>query len=146
MGTSVHTIAAKVGLVSLAALALIAAQPMVAPAQLIGQARMGRLSRTVGRENCPCAASAFFASFLNGQRQLLACTNNTPVENFVRLVDSNVDLVVLFEFPPQMYCGWQPDGDYTSFLPVTARQFDACKRLIVRAAAEQGLRCVPELP
>src|SRR5438046_396460 len=45
---------------------------------------------------CPCKADPFFSSFLNGQQQLLACTNNTPVNNFVRLVAASIDLIVLF--------------------------------------------------
>ena len=141
-----HAVAAKVGLVSLAALAFTVAGPTMAPAQRNSQARFGRWYRNVERLICPCAAHSFFASFLNGQRQLLSCTNNTPADAFVRLVDTNIDLVALFEFPPQKYCGWQPNGDSTSFLPVTTGQFAACKHLFIKAAANQGMPCVPELP
>jgi len=81
---------------------------------------------------------------VDGQRDLLACTDDTPITTFVRLVATNIDLVVLFEFPPQRFCGWQPDGYGTSYLPITTAQFQACRRLFIRAAANQGLTCPPE--
>ena len=93
---------------------------------------------------CPCTADPFFAAFVDGQRDLLACTDDTPITTFVRLVATNIDLVVLFEFPPQRFCGWQPDGYGTSYLPITTAQFQACRRLFIRAAANQGLTCPPE--
>jgi DNA-binding transcriptional LysR family regulator len=94
---------------------------------------------------CPCTLSPFFSSFLDGQRQLVACTDNSPSQNFVRLVAESIDLVVLYEFPPQLYCGQQASGSNTSAIPISAEQFDSCKRLIVAAAARQGMACVPEI-
>jgi hypothetical protein len=96
---------------------------------------------------CPCTTDttdSLFASFVEGERQLLTCTDDTPTSNFVRLVATNFDLVVLFEFPPQLYCGSQRTGNYTHALPVTTAQFRACERLFVQAAGDQGLRCSPE--
>src|SRR5262245_52115661 len=58
------------------------------------------LGGPVWAANCPCRVDPFFTSFINGQQQLIACTDNTPLNNFVRLVAANIDLVVLFESPP----------------------------------------------
>ena len=71
-------------------------------------------------------------------------TRESRDSNFVRLVATNIDLVVLFEFPRQLYCGSQPNGDYTSALPVTPAEFRACKRLLLQAAAAQELSRLPE--
>ena len=93
--------------------------------------------------HCPCMESPFFASFMEGQREILVCTN-APRHRFVRLVSSELDLVVLFELALQLYCGWQPTAEFTSFMPITPVEFDVCKRLMVKSAANQGMRCLPE--
>jgi hypothetical protein len=110
---------------------------------VVSQARQLHERLSVRRSGCPCAAE--YASFFDTHPQLLACTNNVPFNNFVRLVAANIDLVVLFEFPPQLHCGWQPAGSFTSWKAVTARQFDSCKRLIVKAAAAHGMPCLREI-
>jgi len=107
-------------------------------------AEAGRVRSAGLRALCPCTAEPFFESFVDGERELLTCTDDTPVTTFVRLVGTNLDLVVLFEFPPQKFCGWQRNGDYTWPQPVTTAQFRACQRLIVQAAGDQGLPCLPE--
>jgi PAS domain-containing protein len=114
---------------------------------VIAQAKqpMKRISVPASRsKDCPCMADSFYASFCDGQCQLLTCTDNTPLDHFVRLVAADLDLVVLFEFPPQLFCGWQANGSDSSWMPVTAAQFDSCKRLIVDAAASGGIPCLPE--
>jgi hypothetical protein len=139
-----HSVATMVGLLSLVAVVFTAALPAGAPAQFMGRTDPPSWHKRARVDVCPCAATPFFASFLEGQRDLVACTNNTPFASFVRLVSANIDLVVLFDFPPQLFCGWQPEGTSTSYIPITAAQFDICKRLIVKAAADQGLACLPE--
>ena len=110
-----------------------------------GQAYADPTTRVAGLTAlCPCTTDPFFEAFVDGERALLACTDDTPIANFVRLVATNIDLVVLFEFPPQKFCGWQPVGENTSYLPITTAQFQACRRLVVRAAGNQRLRCLPE--
>jgi hypothetical protein len=133
---------ALVGLVSLAAVVFSAAAPAVARGQPAYPATIASSYRNAS--TCPCMANAFFESLLNGEHELAACTNNSA-RNFVRLVASNFDLIVLFEFSPQLFCGWQPALDYTSFMPVTAKEFKACKHLIIMEATRQGIPCLPEL-
>ena len=94
---------------------------------------------------CPCVAEPFFQEFVAAQRPILACTNNTSFENFTRVVGENLDLIVLFEMPGQLYCGWQPVGYSTFYMPVSGTEFNFCKRLMVRAANLQGIPCPPEL-
>ena len=96
------------------------------------------------RPECPCVAMSGFASFVDDERELVLCTNETPKENFVRLVAKNLELVVLFEFPPNLYCGWQPSNGSTVSMPIGMKDFDRCERLMVRAAARQHLRCLSE--
>jgi hypothetical protein len=101
-------------------------------------------------QNCPCIdpsvpGSALFASLVGGNSNLIACTNDTPPANFVRLVDDHINLVVLFEFPGQLYCGSQVDGDPTiPPLPITPDEFASCKRLMLKVAAHQKLACPSE--
>jgi hypothetical protein len=126
---------------------------VVGAAQGWAQSSMSRQLRTAVSSSggtrkhttCPCVAEPFFEEFVSAQRPLLKCTDNSSFENFVRLVATNIDLVVLFEFPGQLYCGWQPDGFNTSYMPVTPEEFDLCRKLMVRAANWEGIPCVPEL-
>jgi len=96
------------------------------------------------RPQCPCVAISGFSSFVDDERELVLCTNDTPKENFVRLVATNLELVVLFEFPPNLYCGWQPPNGDTVFMPIGMQDFDRCERLMMRAAARQHLGCSSE--
>ena len=144
MRRKADSVGAMVGLLSLGAVAITTALPAVAPAEVTSHSAIGSMSKYREGNICPCMASSFFASFLDGQRQLLTCTNDTPAATFVRLVEVNIDLVVLFGSPRQLYCGWQPVGNYTSFLPISAAQFDVCRRLMMRAAANQRIPCPPE--
>ena len=144
MRKKADSVAAIVGLVSLGAVVVTTALPAVAPAEVTSHSAIGSMSKHRGGNSCPCMASSFFASFLHGQRQLLTCTNDAPFATFVRLVEVDIDLVVLFGSPRQLYCGWQPVGNYTSFMPITAAQFDVCRRLMMEAAADQRIPCPPE--
>src|SRR2546428_9549855 len=93
---------------------------------------------------CPCRVDPFFDEFLSGERELQTCTDDAPTASFVRLVAMNIDLVVLFSFGPREYCGWQPAAGYTSYLPITTAEWQACRRLFHEAARNEGVPCVPE--
>ena len=119
-----------------------------ASAQTPGHLRQQSQSASTGKKQrvtCPCMADPFFEEFATAQRPILTCTDNTAVENFVRLVAPNLDLVVLFELSGQLYCGEQPDGFGTSYLAVSGAEFDYCQRLMMRAANSQGIPCLPDL-
>src|SRR5262249_7525207 len=61
---------------------------------------------------CPCVRNPLFLFFVEGNPHPLTSTDNPPTgTNFARLAATNLDLVVLFEFPPQLYCGSHRPGD-----------------------------------
>lgn len=95
-------------------------------------------------DHCPCMIAPFFEQFATGQREILACTDQRPFFQFVRLVADNFDLVVGWGGLGYYYCAWAPRDDGETLMPITAGQYRECYNLLTTAARRQGVPCLME--
>src|SRR5262249_14879915 len=103
----------------------------VTPAHRLSVAGLAALSiffaasahAAVRGDHCPCQQVPFFAAFTTGQRHIIACTDQRPFFNFIRVVADNTDLIVGTTWQGQLVCGWQPEFSYARLVPVTAAQY-----------------------
>lgn len=107
------------------------------------------LCAATAHAQCPCMVSTIFERLVTNQAELALCTHEPPGRygQFVRLVDSELNLGAAFTWAGQLWCGWQtsdPSG-FTVLLPVSRQEYQSCQQALMHAAARQGLACTPEL-